>query len=52
MKTLRLFAEAVKLCCETANEALNNITSRVIHFIKEGNISEFLHKNKHISSLT
>ena len=51
MKSLRFFAQAAKVCCEIANKALNNITNRVIHFIKEGNISKLLHKNKHRSSL-
>ena len=41
----------MKICCETANKPLNNITNRVIHFIKEGNISKLSCKNKHRSSL-
>ena len=48
---LEIFAEAVKICCETANKALNNITNSAIHFIKEGNILKLSCKNKHISSL-
>ena len=50
-EVLEIFAEAVKICCETANKALKNITNRAIHFIKEGNILKLLHKNKHRSSL-
>ena len=51
MKSFKYFAKAAKICCETANKALNNITNRAIHFVKEGNISKLIHKNKHRSSL-
>ena len=37
-KILEIFAEVVKICCEITNKALINITNRVIHFVKEGNI--------------
>ena len=50
-EVLEIFAEAAKICCETANKALNNITNRAIHFVKEGNISKLSRKNKHGSSL-
>ena len=43
-EVLEIFAEAVKMCCETANKALNNITNGVNHLVKEGNISKFLCK--------
>ena len=46
-EVLEIFAEATKICCETANKALNNITNRAIHFVKVGNISKLPHKNKH-----
>ena len=49
-EVLEIFAEAPKICCETANKALNNITNRAIHFVK-GNISKLSCKNKHRSSL-
>ena len=51
-EVLEIFTEAAKICCETANKALNNITNRVIHFIKDGIISKLSHKNKHRSSLS
>ena len=44
-EVLEIFAEASKICRETANKALNNITNREIHFIKEGNISKLSRKN-------
>ena len=50
-KVLEIFTEAVKICCETANKVLNDITNRAIHFIKEGNILKLSCKNKHRSSL-
>ena len=50
-EVLEIFAEALKICCETANKGLNNITNRVNHFIKEGNISKLSSKNMHGSSL-
>ena len=46
-----IFAKAAKICCETANKALNNITNRAMLFIKEGKISKFSGKNKLRSSL-
>ena len=50
-KVLEIFAEAAKICCETDNKALSNITNRVIHFVKEGKISKLSRKNIHRSSL-
>ena len=50
-KVLEIFDEAAKICCETANKALKNITNRAIHFVKEGNILKLLCKNKHRPSL-
>ena len=41
----------MKICCENAYKALNNITNRTIHFVKEGNISKLSRKNKHRLSL-
>ena len=49
-EVLEIFTDAVNICCETANKALNDITNRAIHFVK-GNISKFSRKNKHTSSL-
>ena len=49
-EVLEIFAEAEKICCESANKALNNITNRAIHFVK-GNISKLSRRNKHRSSL-
>ena len=43
---LEIFAEAAKICCETGNKALDNITHRAIRFVKEGNISKLLRKNE------
>ena len=40
MKSWRVFAEISKICCETANKALNIINNRAIQFVKEGNISK------------
>ena len=48
---LEIFIEAAQICCETANKALNNITNRAIHFVKEGIISKLQRKNKHRSTL-
>ena len=42
---LETFAEAAKICCETANKALNDM-NRAIHFVKEGNISKLSCKKK------
>ena len=50
-KVLEIFAEASKICCATANKALNIINNRVIQFVKEGNISKLAHKNTHKPSL-
>ena len=50
-KVLEVFAKAAKTCRDTANKALNNITNRVIHFIKGGNSLKLSSKNKHRSSL-
>ena len=50
-KVLEIFTEASKIFCETANKALNNINNRPIHFFKEGNSSNHLHKNMYRSSL-
>ena len=47
----KIFTEVAKICCETVNEALNNITNTAIHFVKEGNISKRSLKIKHRSSL-
>ena len=44
---LENFAEASKICCETANKALNIINNRTIQFVKEGNISKLARKNMH-----
>ena len=48
---LVIFAEGAKICCETTNKALNNITNRAIHFVKEVIISKLSYKNKHRSLL-
>ena len=50
-EALKTFAEAAKIFRETANKTLNDITNRMIHFIKEGHISKLLGKNKYRSSL-
>ena len=34
-EVLEIVAEAAKICCETANKTLNNITNRANHFVKE-----------------
>ena len=44
---LEIFAEASKIICEIVNKALDNITNRAIHFVKEGNILNFLRKNRY-----
>ena len=46
-EVLEIFAKAAKICCETANKALNNIANKAIHFFKEDNILKLSHKNKH-----
>ena len=48
---LKIFVGAAKICCETANKCLNNLTNRAIYFVKEGNISKLSRKDKHRSSL-
>ena len=48
---LDIFAEAAKICCETANKALNIIPNRAIHFVKERSILKLSRKTKHRSSL-
>ena len=45
-EVLVIILEAAKTCCKTANKELNNIINKVIHFIKEGNISKLLRENK------
>ena len=50
-EVLQIFPVASKICFETANKTVNNITNRVIHCVKEGNISKLSRKNKHSSSL-
>ena len=50
-EVLKIFAEAAKICWEIASKALNNITYKAIHFVKEGNILKLSRKNKHNSSL-
>ena len=45
-KVFEIFPEAAKICCEIASKALNNITNRVIHFVKEGNILKLSDRNK------
>ena len=44
-EVLDIFAEVSKICCETANKALNIINNRPIQFVKEGNISKLARKN-------
>ena len=44
-EVLEVFAEVSKICCETANKALNIINNRAIQFVKEGNISKLARKN-------
>ena len=50
-EVLEIFAEASKICCVTANKALNNITNWAIHVVKEGNILKLSGKNMYRSSL-
>ena len=50
-EVLEIFAEASKICCETANKALNIIINRAIQFVKERNISNLSHKNMRKLSL-
>ena len=47
----QIFAEASKICCETANKALNIINNRGIQFVKDGNISKLARKNMRKPSL-
>ena len=44
-EVLEIFAVASKICCETANKALNIINNTAIQFVKEGNISKLACKN-------
>ena len=46
-EVLEIFAEASKICSETANKALNIINNRAIQFVKEGNILQLACKNMH-----
>ena len=50
-EVLEIFAEASKICCETANKVLNIINNGTIQFVKEGNISKRAHKNMRKPSL-
>ena len=50
-EVLEIFAEGLKICCETANKALNIINNRAILVVKKGNISKLASKNKHKLSL-
>ena len=50
-EALEVFVDAAKICCEISNKALNNITNRAIHFVKEGNILKLSCKTMHRSSL-
>jgi len=49
-EVLEIVAEASKIGCETANKAVGNI-NKAIYFVKEGNISKFSRKNRHVSSI-
>ena len=42
---------ASKICCKTANKALNIINNRAILFVKEGNISKLARKKMRKPSL-
>ena len=44
-------AEASKICCETANKALNFINNRAIQFLEEGNILKLTRENMRKPSL-
>ena len=44
-EVLEIFAEASKICCETAKKVLNIINNRAIQFVKGGNISKLACKN-------
>ena len=44
-KVVEIFAEASKICCETANKGLNIINNRAIQFVEEGNISKLAREN-------
>ena len=46
-----IFAEASKICCETANKVLNIINNSTIQFVKEGNILKLACKNMRKPSL-
>ena len=49
-EVLEIFAEALKICCETANETLIIINNRAIQFVK-GDISKLACKNMRKPSL-
>ena len=50
-EVLEIFAEVSKICCETANKALNIINNRAIQFVKEGIFLNLARKNKRMQSL-
>ena len=50
-KIQEIFAEVSKICCGTANKALNIVNNIAIQFVKEGNISKLAHKNMRKPSL-
>ena len=50
-EVLEIFAETSKICCETANKALNIINNKAIQFVKEGNISKLVRNNMRIPLL-
>ena len=43
-EVLEIFAEVLKIYCSSADKALNNITNRAIHYVKEGNSSNLSQK--------
>ena len=50
-EVLEIFSEVSKICCETANNALNIINNRAIQFVKEGNSSNTARENMRKPSL-
>ena len=50
-EVLEIFSEVSKICCESANKALNIINNRAIQFVKEGNISKTARENMRKPSL-
>ena len=50
-EVLEIFSGVSKICCETANKAINIINNGEIQFIKEGNISKIARKNMRKPSL-